>query len=118
MKNIKHIAFMVYPVRDPKAAKRFYGDVLGLTETANWKDQWIEYDIGAGTLAITNGFPQAKPGAKGAMAALEVDDLDAVIAQLKTKSVALTGDPWDTPVCRGASITDPDGNEIMLHQKK
>ena len=69
MKQIKEIAFLVYPVREPKTAKRFYTDVLGFKETANWQDQWIEFDIGSGTLAITNGFTQIQPGAKGAMAA-------------------------------------------------
>ncbi len=118
MNQFKEIAFVAYPVRDTKAARRFYQETLGLTETANWQDQWIEYDIGSGTLAITNGFPQSQPGAKGAMAALEVGDLNAVLAQLKSRSVPLAGDPWDTPVCRGAIITDPDGNPIMLHQKK
>ena len=118
MQQLKEIAFVVYPVKDPKAAKDFYQGILGLTETANWQDQWIEYDIGSGTLVITNGFPQAQPGAKGAMAGIEVDDFDAVLDHLKSKSIPLAGEPWDTPVCRGATFTDPDGNVIMLHQKK
>jgi predicted enzyme related to lactoylglutathione lyase len=118
MKPLKEIAFVVYPVREPKTAKRFYQDALGLTESSNWQDQWIEYDIGSGTLAITNGLPQAQPGAKGAVVGLEVADLDSFLAQLKAKSVTVVGEPWDTPVCRGAIIQDPDGNAIMLHQKK
>ena len=118
MEHLKEIAFVVYPVREPQTAKKFYAEVLGLKESANWQDQWIEFDIGSGTLAITNGFTQIQAGAKGAMAAMEVDDLDQVLAQLKPQSVPLVGDPWDTPVCRGAIIADPDGNMILLHQKK
>lgn len=114
----REIAFVVYPVSDVKAAKAFYQDVLGLKETANWQDQWIEYDIGPGTLVITNGLPKAQPGAKGAVAGLEVVDLDQTIARLKEKTVVFSQDLYDTPVCRGAGITDPDGNEIMLHQRK
>ena len=56
--------------------------------------------------------------AKGAMAALEVTDLDAFVEHLKTKSISLQSGPFDTPVCRVGSVMDPDGNEIILHQKK
>lgn len=114
----REIAFVVYPVKDVKAAKAFYQDILGLKETANWQDEWIEYDIGPGTLVITNGLPKAQPGAKGAVAGLEVVDLDPMIVWLKEKSVVFSQEPYDTPVCRGAGIQDPDGNEIMLHQRK
>ena len=57
------IPFFVYPVTDMARARAFYGNILGLHETANWEDKWIEYDIGPSTLAITSCMDGAQPGA-------------------------------------------------------
>jgi predicted enzyme related to lactoylglutathione lyase len=114
---IQDIAFVLYPVADVAKARAFYAGVLGLAETANWQDQWIEYDLGNGTLAITGGQPGAQAG-NGAMAAFEVKDFDAAAAFLKEKSIPWSMEPFESPVCRGACIKDPDGNQIMIHQRK
>ena len=116
--NFKEVAFTAYAVKDAKRARDFYTKTVGLKETANWDDKWIEFDVGPGTLAITDSFPQLTPGAKGAMVALEVEDLDAAIRELEGKGVKLSMAKFDTPVCCGCAITDPDGNELMLHQRK
>ena len=115
--KFKELAFTVYPVKDPKRSRDFYQNTFGLRETANWQDKWIEFDVGPGTLAITDGFSQSTPGAKGAMVALEVDDFAACLQELKSKGVKLAMEPFDTPVCRGVTVSDPDGNEIMIHQR-
>ena len=111
-------AFVVYPVSDMAKARAFYADILELRETANWNDAWVEYDIGHGTLALTPTFPEQQPGAHGAMLAIEVKDLDAVSAFLEKKGIAWATGPFDTPLCRGGSIKDPDGNELILHYRK
>ena len=46
----KNVAFVVYPVTNVEISRSFYEEVLGLAVTANWQDQWVEYDIGDGTL--------------------------------------------------------------------
>ena len=117
-KFFKTVAFVGYPVSDVKKARTFYEGVLGLTATANWQDQWVEYDIGDGTLAIMSGDDKHKPGTHGPTVGLEVVDLDAILAHLKAQSVPLAAEPFDTPVCRGCIIRDPDQNEIILHAKK
>jgi predicted enzyme related to lactoylglutathione lyase len=116
--KMTELAFTVLPVRDVKRAREFYTATLGLKETANWQDKWIEFDIGPGTLAITDGFEQLTPGAKGAMVAIEVEDLPTALRELEAKQVKLGMAPFDTPVCSGATLLDPDGNEVMLHQRK
>ena len=114
----KDVAFVVYPVKDVKLARAFYEGPLGLQVTANWQDQWVEYDIGAGTLAIVAADETHKPGAHGPSVGLEVTDFDRVLAHLKQHAVPVKTGPFDSPVCRGCIITDPDGNELLLHAKK
>ena len=116
--QIKAIAFITYPVTDMPRSRAFYEAFLGLQVTANWDDAWVEYDIGDSTLAITNTFPHLKPGASGCVMALEVADFDEVLASLKSSGTELFTGPFDTPACRGCSIKDPDGNEVILHARK
>lgn len=117
-KLFKNVAFVVCPVKDVKTARAFYEGTLGLKVTANWEDQWVEYDIGNGTLAITTADATHKPGTHGATVGLEVVDLDAALQHLKAKAVSIVNGPFDSPACRGCIIRDPDGNEIILHAKK
>jgi len=112
------LAFVVYPVSDMAAAKGFYSGVLELAETASHGKAWVEYDIGRGTLAITNTFRHLKPGAPGAILAIEVSDIDKIDEALRAKNLPWATGPFDTPLCRGGSIKDPDGNEVIFHQKK
>jgi len=114
----KDIAFVIYPVKDVKISRAFYEGPLGLNVTANWDNQWVEYDIGHGTLAITTVDATHKAGTHGATIGLEVVDFDAVLAHLKSREVPVFNGPFDSPSCRGCIIRDPDGNEIILHAKK
>lgn len=114
----KEIAFILYPVSDMARSRSFYEETLGLTQTANWQDQWVEYDIGPGTLALAVADEKHKPGLHGPTVGLEVKNWEATLAHLKTAGIPLVGEPFETPVCRGCFIRDPDGNELMLHAKK
>lgn len=110
------VAFFVYPVRDMARARLFYGSVLGLKETANWQDKWIEFDVGSATLAITSFMEGAAP-AHGAAAGLETDDFENVVAYLKQQNVKFLVEPTDTGVCHLARVEDTEGNQIILHRK-
>jgi hypothetical protein len=48
---VQDAAFVVYPVKDVRLPAPFTKE-SSPKETANWQDQWVEYDIGSGTLAI------------------------------------------------------------------
>jgi predicted enzyme related to lactoylglutathione lyase len=114
---IQSIAFTVYPVSDMFVARKFYENQLGLTISRNFNDQWVEYDLGDGTFALTTTKMGHSPGAKGALIAFEVDNLDQTVAELKTKSVRFILEPMATPVCRMAVVADPDGNHLTLHRR-
>ncbi len=115
---INSIAFTAYPVTDMARSQAFYQDVLGLRQTYNCDNEWVEYDIGSGTFAITTMEMGHTPGAKGAVIGFEVDDVDAFVQMLKGKSVPFVVDLFETPVCRLAVIEDPDKNHLTIHKRK
>ena len=118
----KKVAFTMYPITDVARARRFYEETLGLKRGSmgNQGDNyWIEYDLPeGGCLALTN-FVQEKPSdSAGGTIALEGEDLDKLIADLKSKGVTFKSDIIHSPVCRMAVCLDSEGNSILLHQLK
>lgn len=115
---ITEIAFTGIPVTDIGCARAFYEGVLGLKNaTVSADGNWIEYDVGAGTLGIAL-YPGWEPSAQGTNVALEVDNLDAEVSRLRAQGVTIHLDITDTAVCRFAIIRDPDGNKIVVHKRK
>ena len=89
MIRYKEIAFVAYPVTDIACARQFYEGVLNLKPNAPLQSEpphWIEYDIGSGTLGIGSS-PQWLPSQDGASVALEVEDFDAAVANLREHNV-------------------------------
>lgn len=119
--KITAVAFIGYPVTDLARARAFYETLLGLKAGEVWEHEgkaWIEYDLGTATLAISNmSADMWKPSNDGPAVALEVDDLDAAIAELRAAGVKFYLEPVSSPVCRMAVVADPDGNSVVFHQK-
>jgi predicted enzyme related to lactoylglutathione lyase len=121
MINAIEIAFTILPVSSLAKGREFYEGVLGLRATSVFGKGdmgFVEYDIGHGTLAIGCGAPLFKPSKDGGAIALEVDDFDAAITNLKQKDCTFAMDAQETPVCRMAVVKDPDGNFLMIHKRK
>lgn len=115
---IKRVAFSVYPVSDMARARAFYEQVLGLKPGDDFDGKWQEYDIDGTCFAISSMIAQwIKPGSQNAVA-FEVEDLGALLADLKTQGVTIDGEPMEFPPCKMAFVRDPDGNQITLHQLK
>ena len=119
--KIVEIAFTGYPVTDMQRARAFYEGVLKLELTRMFENgdrRWIEYDLGQSTFAISNmSSDDWKPSNDGPAIAFEVEDFDSSVATLRANNVKFTLDPFETPVCRMAIITDPDGNSICIHKR-
>jgi predicted enzyme related to lactoylglutathione lyase len=119
--NITEIAFSCYPVTDVARARAFYEGVLGLTLTMDTgeseKGHWLEYNIGAGTLAIGSA-PGWKPSPDGCSVGLEVDDFNSTVSAIHAAQVPIKMGPFETPVCHMLMVQDPDGNVIILHHRK
>ena len=121
MVQITEIAFTGYPVTDLARAQAFYEGVLHLKQSASFGVdgvQWIEYDVGPSTIAITNMSPEWKPSPSGPAIAFEVADFDAAIAALRAASAKFMIEPTESPGCKLAVILDPDGNSLAIHKRK
>jgi predicted enzyme related to lactoylglutathione lyase len=114
---ITAVAFTVYPVRDVANARKFYESALGLKLTHNFRDEWLEYDLGDTTFAISSMDRDHQPGLKGAVVAFEAEDFDAFIKRLKAAGATFIHDTFETPVCRMAVVADPEGNHVIIHQR-
>ena len=104
-------------VADVPAAVRFYVDVLGLVE----RDDRPDFGFGGAWLDAGSGGQQvhlieaAVPDGLGQHFALLVDDLDAVVAELRAGGHRV-GDPSPVGRSRQAFVTDPSGNLVELHE--
>jgi predicted enzyme related to lactoylglutathione lyase len=117
--KIKNIAFVGIPVTDMKCARDFYERVLRLAVADEMMSgKWIEYTIGDNTLAIANVGEQWKPSDQGTGAALEVENFDEAINQLRKQGVLFAAEPFETPCCHMAVVQDPDGNKLIIHKLK
>ena len=119
MIGVERVDYIRVPVRDIEKAKHFYGELLGLTENPNSPDDdWIEYEAGNVTLAVMTPetheyeFTPLPP----ATIALRVRDVAAAKATLEAAGLQVN-EMWDSGACKGAGVSDPDGNRILLHRR-
>jgi predicted enzyme related to lactoylglutathione lyase len=116
---ITGVDFVYLYTEDIAAAESFYGRTLELRERARYgRMPGIEYQIGNLTLAIiqTDAFGmEFSPSAQAI--ALHVDDVAASRTKLEAAGVEFTADTIDTGVCHMAYFKDPDGNNLLLHNR-
>jgi glyoxylase I family protein len=117
--DVERVDYIRVPVTDIEKAKHFYGEVLGLERFEKLKhDDWIEYETGNVTLAVMTPhthdyeFAPLPP----ATIALRVADVAAAKAKLEDAGVEVN-EMWDSGACKGASVSDPSGNRILLHRR-
>ena len=102
-------------VDDADEAIAFYTDVLGLTV----RDDRPDFPFGGAWLDV--GGQQVHlleidvPDDKGQHFAIRVSDLDAAVAELRSRDVTVT-DPSPVGTSRQSFLHDPSGNRIELHQ--
>ena len=119
MIDVQRVDYIRVPVTDMDAANRFYGELLGLGRNPNSPgDDWVEYEAGNVTLAVmtphTHDY-EFTPLPTTTIA-LRVADVAEAKAKLEAAGVEVR-EMWDSGACRGAGITDPAGNTILLHRR-
>jgi len=108
--------------RDPSALAKWYRDVLGI-ELQPWGGAVLRYDApGHPPVLAWNALPQNSgyltPSRREFMIDFAVDDLDAFVARLRAKGVAILKQEDAGPTGKFAWIVDPDGTKIELWQPK
>jgi catechol 2,3-dioxygenase-like lactoylglutathione lyase family enzyme len=94
------------PAQDLDRARRFYAEKLGL-EPAEERPGGLRYEAASGEFVLF-ASTGASPGTFTQMA-FEVDDLDAVVTELKARGV--TFEEFDAPGLRTVEgITEVEGN--------
>ena len=119
MIDIERVDYIRVPVTDIEKAKHFYGELLGLPRNPHLDhEDWVEYEAGNVTLAVMTPhthdyeFAPLPPGTL----ALRVPDVAEAKAKLEADGVQVN-EMWDSGVCHGAGLRDPDGNAILLHHR-
>ncbi|ADB48823.1 VOC family protein [Conexibacter woesei] len=116
MNAIVKLDYVGVPSQDTERARTFYGETLGLRQDANTPS---EFWIGETCLSIWEpasfGIPFSPQ--KNGHLALHVDDVPAARSELEAKGVEFIGETMDSGVCHMAFFNDPDGNDLMLHNR-
>jgi catechol 2,3-dioxygenase-like lactoylglutathione lyase family enzyme len=103
-----------YHVRDLDAARAFYRDRLGFTETfVDGDGEWSKLERNGMEIGLAQGEPQED----GGVAHIDVDDVKAAAEELRQAGVdvgvvfELHGE------IRLLDVFDPDGNRLQLAQE-
>ncbi len=119
---IQAIDYTVIIVRDMQAMRHFYEAILGFPLLRALSPNWIEYKIGANTLALSNpGLTASDVPAPQGTAALQlafkvsVLEVDQCADELERKNVAVLSPPTDRDFGhRTLFFRDPDGNLLEI----
>jgi predicted enzyme related to lactoylglutathione lyase len=120
--HVTGIGGIFFKSKDPKALAAWYKDVLGLN-VEDWGGAVLHYDAPDHPPVLAwNAFPEKSthmaPSTREFMVNFAVDDMDAMIARLTAKNVAILKRDDSDPYGRFAWILDPDGTKIELWQAK
>jgi len=117
------IALLSIPVKDQKAAKKFYTEKLGCTLIEEMPfgapdTLWIRLALPRADteLVLVTWFPQMKPGSVQGVV-LTTKNLADTHAKLKARKLDISDikkQPWGLE----ATFRDPDGNGWVLQQSK
>ena len=115
--NVLGIDFTFFAVSDMQKSLAFYRDVLGIPLACLVHEgTWAEFEINPGTLVLGQGYDFISPG--GGTVALAVEDVKATIEELEQAGIHINSPVGESAVCFWAIVSDPDGNSVIIHQRK
>lgn len=120
---IQSVDYTVILVRDMKAMRRFYEDILRFRVSRELSVNWIEYLIGSTVLALSKpGLTEADHPTPIGSAALQLafkvsySQVDLCADELIEKNIELISPPTDREFGhRTLFFRDPDGNLLEIY---
>ncbi|MGG7468764.1 VOC family protein [Chryseobacterium arthrosphaerae] len=119
MKKVTGIGGIFLKCKDPKAINEWYKTHLGFDTTPYGTSfEWLEKDSGKEGITQWNTFPEEsdyfQPSEKDFMINYRVDNLDALVQELKGQGVTLVDQVAVYSYGKFVHIIDPEGNKIQL----
>ena len=118
---IRAMDFVMYCARDSLKLRSWYQKVFGLKRGEEWNEFRSELATEPLTLCL-NGPNRTKTADwdwSGSPAiALAVDDIQRAAAACRKLGILILKGPVETSLCWILFIADPEGNRIVLHQRK
>jgi catechol 2,3-dioxygenase-like lactoylglutathione lyase family enzyme len=116
----KKVDDVFFNVDDMEKAVAFYRDKLGLSVKHQSAD-WAELDAGNVTIALRRygSGPEGRPElgvGEGATLVFEVDDIEAVRAELEDKGIKLIGGIFAYGAVKLAAFEDLNGNVLQVYE--
>lgn len=120
--HVTGVGGVFFKAKDPKTLAAWYRDVLGMPIEA-WGGAALRYDAPKHPPVVAwNAFPATTkyfaPSTRSLMINYAVDDMDAMLARLRSKGVKILKQDDSDPNGRFAWILDPEGNKIELWEPK
>ena len=115
MIEVERVDFVSVPTRDVARARRFYGELLGLTPADGTEGEFETPNVTLGLWEPEADGEPFEPNRAGI--ALRVPNVAAARQELERAGVEFLGETVDTGVCHMAFCRDPDGNVLILHRR-
>lgn len=118
MERVTGIGGFFFAAADPELMSEWYLAMLGVEPPPARYDIRSWQQAAGPTVFAPMAADSAHFGAAGRLWSINfrVDDLDAMVAQLRNRGVSVEVDPETYPNGRFASLVDPEGNGIQLWQ--
>lgn len=117
--SVNGIDMAAFIVSDPRRSIAFFRDALGMTPTdIDERGRGAEFTLADGsTFGVwrPDGVPEG--ALHGGSTMFAVDDAKIKVHELRERGVQVS-DVQEGPICYMAFTQDPDGNGVMIHQRK
>lgn len=124
MKKVTGIGGIFFKCKDPKALKEWYKTHLGIDSseygvTFDWKEAAEAHPTGSITWSPTSETTDYfEPSTKEFMINYTVDDLEALVEELKKEDVKILDEMAVYDFGKFIHIMDPEGNKVELWEPK